>query len=192
MKTIIFDIDGTITDMWPIERSVLLHMTDTRFEKCIDALKISGVCDTYTLYMRVTHKKISKSQFTALYNASCKFLHTKSRLPIPRAYPLVRWMQTNCDRYNFVYATGGQQLETLYVLSQLGLTQYVDSNNSIDKTVCRRSKKSGVPFIKIKAIYSDCLLISDSTDDCLGAYRAKIPYILVKPGQKTVSVPDGF
>lgn len=178
--------------MWPIERSVLLHMTDKKCKTCIDALKISGVSDTYKIYRKISGNTINKEKFTALYNQSFAYLLKYANLPRPKPYPLVRWMQTNSDRFNFVYATGGQRLETLYVLDKLGLTQYVDSSNSIDKTVCRRSKKSGIPFIKIKSIYNDCLLISDSTNDCLGAHRAKIPCILVKPGQKIVSVPDGL
>jgi phosphoglycolate phosphatase-like HAD superfamily hydrolase len=183
MKTIIFDIDGTLTNMWPIEKSVLLYMTDTKFGKDIEQIKLSGISDTYKIFLKFARRKINKKEYITFYNQSFYTLLKQDQLPIPEDYPLLKWIFINRNKYQFVYATGGQRLETLYVLSSFKLTKYFDIENSIDKTTCRFSKQTGIPFTKIKSRFKDCLLISDSKADCSGAALAKVPFILVKPGQ---------
>jgi phosphoglycolate phosphatase-like HAD superfamily hydrolase len=183
MKTIIFDIDGTLTDMWPIEKSVLLRMTKGKYGNKIEELKKSGMSDTHTIFSKVSGIRISKKKYVALYNKS--FLNL-SRRPKIKKYPIVEWIKKNRDKYLFVYATGGQKLETEYVLSQLGIIDYFDVSNSIHKNNCRFSKKSGIPFKKIKAHYKDCLLITDSQRGAVGAQLAGIPALIVKPGQRSL------
>jgi len=179
MKTIICDIDGTITDMWPIEKSVLLCMLGRSSGENIERLKLSGVSGTYQIYRLVSTTSINKDDYTRKYNRVFDALLKKDALPTPKRYPLVRWIIANKTKYRFVYATGGQKSETLYVLENLGLIRFFDLNASVDKSNCRYSKKTGIPFKKIKAKYSDCLLITDSRDDCAGANRVQIPSVLV-------------
>jgi len=136
MKTIIFDIDGTLTNMKPIEK---LSLSDKAF---------------YGLLK-------------------------KEQLPIPKKYPLVNWIIKNKNKYRFIYATGGKKIETEYVLKKLNILNYFDLKNSMSKTNCSFSKKTGVPFKKIKSKFDDCILITDSKNDCLGAKIAGIPFILV-------------
>ncbi len=183
MKTIIFDIDGTLTNMWPIEKSVLLYMTKGKFEKEIDLMKSFGVSDTYHIFRKCSRQKITKKKYVDFYNFSLQVLLKGNKLPDLESYPLVKWILINRSNYNFVYTTGGQQSETLYTLNNLGLIQFFDLENSISKTTCRFSKRTGIPFKKIKLKFSDCILISDSKSDCYGASLVNIPYILVKPKQ---------
>ncbi|KKP33094.1 MAG: hypothetical protein A2312_03645 [Candidatus Staskawiczbacteria bacterium RIFOXYB2_FULL_32_9] len=178
MKTIIFDIDGTLTDMWPIEEAVLLYMTNGKYKEKINALKLSGISDTYKIYKQVWDKNISKKNYFNFYNKSFNKLIINNKLPAVKKYPLVKWIRNNVNKYNFVYATGGQRLETLYVLRKLGLLAYFDIKNSIDKSNCRFSKKTGIPFNMIKKKFNDCLLITDSRNDCTGAVLVKVPFIL--------------
>jgi hypothetical protein len=56
-----------------------------------------------------------------------------------------------------------------------------DIKNSVDKNDCRYSKITGIPFQRIKAKFNDCVLVTDSKKDCIGAQLAKIPYIQVRP-----------
>ena len=184
MKTIIFDIDGTITNMWPIEKSVLLYMTNRRFEKDIEQIKASGIFDTYEIFLKFSNRKMGKKKYIDFYNKSFSNLLKNSNLPIPEKYPLVNWIFDNKKKYRFIYATGGQQIETRYVLRIFGLAKYFDFVNSVDKTTCRFSKKTGIPFKKIKSKFKDCILVSDSRADCKGADLIKIPFILVEPKQK--------
>lgn len=184
MKTIIFDIDGTLTNMWPIEKSVLLYMTSPKLEKDIEKIKLSGTSDTYKIFLKISQVKISKSEYTNLYNKSLSYLSKNGKLPLPEKYPLVDWIEINKNKYNFVYATGGQKNETRYVLEKLGIIKYFNLKNSIDKTSYRFSKKTGIPFAKIKSKFEDCFLISDSVTDCSGAELKNIPYALVKSRQK--------
>lgn len=105
----------------------------------------------------------------------------------PKRYPLVDWILKNKSKYNFVYATGGKERETLYVLESLGLLKYFDLKNSINKTNYRFSKNTGRPFKKIKKVYKDCILITDSKTDCDGAVLAGMPYVLVKLRQRNLT-----
>lgn len=111
-------------------------------------------------------------------------LFKTKNLSLPERYPLADWIFANRNKYNFVYATGGKQAETAYVLESLGLARYFDMKNSISKTNCRFSKKTGIPLRKIKAKFKDCILITDSKDDCHGAVLAGISFVLVKPKQR--------
>ncbi len=181
MKTIILDIDGTLTNMWPIEKSVILFMTDKKFEKAIEQVKLSGNSDTYRIFLKFSEQKISQKKYIVLYNQAFSILLKNNKLPVLKKYPLVKWISITRDKYRFVYATGGQQLEALYVLKNLGLIKYFDLENSISRTTCRFSKKTGIPFRIIKSKFEDCVLISDSKDDGRGAALAKIPFVLVKP-----------
>jgi len=182
MKTIICDIDGTITNMWPIEKSVLLYMINIKFEQKIEQMKSAGITD-YDIFLYFSSQKISQKKYIDIYNQSFFILLQSGRLPVPEKYYLVQWIFTQKNKYRFVYATGGQRPETLYVLRSLGLTECFTLEDSIDKTVCRFSKKTGIPFRKIRSKFNDCILISDSKSDCNGAALVQMPFILVKPKQ---------
>ena len=183
MKTIIFDIDGTLTNMWPIEKSVLLSMTNGKYKNEIEKLKKSGISETYKIFLKVFENKVSKKRYIDFYNKSFSIILKNSNLPRPEKYPLVKWIFTNRNKYRFIYATGGQRLETLYVLKSFGLLKYFNLEYSIDKTTCRFSKKTGIPFRKIKSRFKNCVLISDSRSDCEGASLAQIPFVIVTPKQ---------
>lgn len=180
MKTIIFDIDGTLTDIWPIEKSVLLRMTKGKYGSQMEELKRSGVSDTYKIFLKVTAKRISKIKYFILYNQT--FLKLNNFPDLIR-YPTVDWIKNNQNKYLFVYATGGQKLETEYVLTNLGIKQYFSLEDSINKDSCRFSKKTGIPFRKIKAKFPECILVTDSDGDCAGASKAGIQFIKIKPNQ---------
>ena len=185
MKTLIFDIDGTLTDMWPLEKAVLLRILGRKLEKNIETLKVRGINNTYTIYSElVATKVLRKERYTRLYNKTFNILLKKKDLPKVEKYPLTKWIIENRSRYNFVYATGGQRAETLYVLRSLGLLQIFDVPNSLDKSTCRLSKATGIPFRKIQTRFSDCVVITDGAGDCKGAAIAGVPFIRVQPGQQ--------
>lgn len=178
--------------MWPIEKQVLLYMTDIKFEKYIEQIKLSGASDTYKIFLKFSNRKMNKKKYTDFYNQSFSVLLKNGRLPMLEKYPLVNWIFANRTRYRFVYATGGQQLETRYVLRKLGLAEYFDIADSVDRTTCRFSKKTGIPFRKIKSKFKDCVFVSDSEADCRGATLAQVPFILVKQKQihQTIAAAD--
>lgn len=192
MKTIIVDIDGTITNMWPIEKSVLLYMTGGKLAKEIEALKLSGITDTYQIFVKVLKRKFSKTKYFDLYNKSFSMLLKNKELPSPRKYPIAKWISANKNNYRFVYATGGQKKETHYMLKRLNLVEYFDLENSIDKSTYRFSKRTGIPLREIKSKFGSCLLLTDSKNDCIGAKRAGIPFMLIRSGQKLVDIVSKF
>ncbi|MFH1621018.1 MAG: HAD hydrolase-like protein [Patescibacteria group bacterium] len=185
MKTIIFDIDGTITNMWPIEKCVLLFMTDNNYTNKIEELKRAGVSDTYDIFSKISKSRITKQKFLKLYNRKFFDLLNSNRLPIPEKYPLVAWISTNKEKYRFVFATGAQELEVQYTLKNLGIIECFDLDNSINKSNCRFSKQTGIPFKIIKSKVGNCLLITDSKSDIKGARVANIPSILIRPKQNS-------
>lgn len=186
MKTIICDIDGTLTDMWPIEKSVLLSMLGKECERKIKALYLSGIKDTYKIFLTFSKKKIGKAEYVKKYNRAFLILLRTNQLPAPVSYPIVNWLRKNKNNYRFVYATGGQKEEAEYVLKKLKLFQFFNLEKSISKSNCRFSKRTGLVFKKLKRQFPDCFLITDSESDCVGAKRAKIGFIKIKSGQKTI------
>jgi FMN phosphatase YigB (HAD superfamily) len=186
MKTIIFDIDGTLTNIWPIEKSVLLRITEGMYENQIEELKRSGISDTYKIFCKIPSKKMSKTRYFNLYNYTFSALLKNKKLPKLEKYPIVDFIISKKDRFRFVYATGGQKLETEYVLRSLGIIQYFDLKHSINKNNCLFSKKTGIPFRKIKIKFPECILLTDTDNDCFGASKAGIHSIKIIPGQ-TVS-----
>jgi beta-phosphoglucomutase-like phosphatase (HAD superfamily) len=180
MKTIIFDIDGTITDMWPIERAVLLEMTNKSLGDWFEKLKSEGISETYKLFCKISKKKISKASYVNLYNKAFAILLQNKKLPKPKKYPIVGWILKNKSYYKFVYITGGQKAETEYVLKSLGIRDCFDLASSLNRSNCRFSKITGIPFNKMKVKFKKCILISDSVADCVGAMRSKVPYIKIK------------
>jgi phosphoglycolate phosphatase-like HAD superfamily hydrolase len=183
MKTIICDLDGTLTDMWPIEKSVLLSMLGKECERKIETLYGSGTKNTYLIFRSISKKKIGKAEYVKKYNRTFRILLRTNQLPTPVAFPIVNWLTENKNNYRFVYATGGQKEEAEYVLKKLKLSQFFDLEKSISKSNCRFSKKTGLVFKKLKRQFPDCFLITDSESDCVGAKRAKIGFIKIKPEQ---------
>lgn len=178
MKTLICDIDGTLTDMWPVERAVLVCLLGKKYSKRLDQLRRSGISDTYTLYRKVSTCTVCKRDYRNLYNKAFEQLLSYGQLPSVKRYPLVQWIMKNNKKFTFVYATGGQQKESEFVLKQLGILAYFDLENSLDKTRYPFSKKTGLPFKKILKTYSNCTLLTDTQTDCDGAMKASIPYII--------------
>lgn len=188
MKTIIFDIDGTLTDMWPIEKSVLLALLGKKFSNVIENIYQSKIKDTYAIFCKISQSRIGRKNYARCYEQAFSELERNGLLPKPIKYPIIRWIVKNKTKYNFVYATGAQAKETIYVLQGLGLKEVFDFNNSLNKNNCRFSKATGLPFKKIKNKFPDCFVVTDSQSDCRGARRAGIPYLKIKPNQAAASI----
>ena len=161
MKTIIFDIDGTLTDMWPIEKSVLLTMLGKEAGSEIEKLYLSGVKDTYSIFCIVSKRKIGKSNYRIIYNKKFSFLENKDQLPLPEKYPLVDLIKKNKPLYRFVYATGGQAKETRYVLKCLKLDSIFDFKTHSIKATTVFQKVRDCHSIKLRQRFQTaCLLVT--------------------------------
>jgi FMN phosphatase YigB (HAD superfamily) len=187
MKTLICDIDGTLTDLWPVEAMVLKELLGDEKLPEIQKLRNKGIRETLKIYRKISREKISKRDFTQKYNRKFLEMEKKNQLPQLKKFPLVSLIMKNSS-LNFVYATGGQRNEALYALKSLGIIQYFDLKYSVDKTSCRFGKKTGIPFKKILKKYSDCLLLTDSQSDCDGARFVGISFTLIKNGNFSGSV----
>ncbi len=157
MKTLIFDIDGTLTDMSSIERAV---------------------------YQTINKRYAGAGRRRADYRDAFVRLANANALPIPNAYKTVQFIRQYASNYIFVYATGAQDVEVAYVLQSLGIRQFFDEQYSTTITNCRFSKKTGIPLRRIAKRYPDCLLITDSSSDVAGAQKAHVPAVLLQPNAK--------
>lgn len=187
-KTLIFDIDGTLTNLWPIERVVLAEMLGVPQPEKLDRQKTFKRNTNYEIFLRCSRVRCSKQEFTQRYTSVFLQLKAAKRLPVPKLFLIVAWLKDAADSFHCVYATGGQRAETQYVLEELGISSLFDLTASVDKTTCRYSKSTGIPLRKIAARYPNCLLITDSESDCRGAHIANIPFLRIQPGQIDLSV----
>lgn len=187
-RTVIFDIDGTLTNIWPIERVVLAKMLGLRQPEELDRQKTLKHHTNFEIYLRCARVRCSKQEFTQCYNSAFLQLKAAKKLPSLKPFPIVSWLKTAADSFHFVYATGGQQAETLYVLENLCILSFFDLRSSVDKTTYRYSKSTGIPLRKIASQYPDSLLITDSESDCRGAILASIPFLRIQPGQTDLSM----
>ncbi len=181
MLTLIFDIDGTLTDMWPIEKAVLAALLPASQLECLDYLRKSGETSLYVLYRKITQCQISKISFQRLYSEKFEVLREAGILPEPIAYRAVVFILQNQLDYRYLYATGGLRCEAEYVLEKLCLKELFDLTSSISRDYYQFSKKTGLPYKKIARLKGQYLVVTDSTVDVVGAKKAKLPYVLLKP-----------
>ena len=133
MKTLIFDMDGTLTDMWPLEKAVLLEMLGKDFEGALENSKAQGLNSTYSIYSKLSRSRLPKNAYIRCYNKTFNTLMRQKKLPRIEKYPLAYWIERYRSRYRSIYATGGQRRETLYVLRSLNPLTIFDISNSLDK-----------------------------------------------------------
>lgn len=157
-------------------------MTNRRYEKRFEGLKMSGISDTYMIFTKATGQKLTKAVYWRWYNRAFEKSVLEKKLPQPQRYPIVDWIKANKNNCRFIYATGGQEKETQYVLDRLGIRKYFDIENSITKNQCRFSKRTGIPFRKIKKKFGDCIVIADGGNDYKGARKANLGFLKIKPG----------
>jgi phosphoglycolate phosphatase-like HAD superfamily hydrolase len=179
METLIFDIDGTLTEIWPLERAILCNLNLTVMPTELDTLYQSGIRDLYVLYKKIATPYISKSEFRKSYDDMCQQLWSKGALPQLTAYTLVEFIKQYANRYQFIYATGGGEVETKYVLNSLGIGQYFNINDSISRNTCKFKKSTGIPLRKILIKYPNSILITDSQSDLSGARKIGMRTLLI-------------
>lgn len=184
MLTLIFDIDGTLTCMWPIERAVLLAMIGENVRKQLDLQKNLGINELYSLYCAFSEVILTKTEFYRLYSETFDNLKRNEALPSPQPYNAVQFIKRNPKSFRYVYATGGIKAETEFVLDALGIKRRFDLLNSTSKDNCKYPKRTGIPFQIIQRTLGSCCLISDSETDMEGAVKAGIPAVLLTVDQE--------
>src|SRR5687767_16022043 len=122
MKTIICDIDGTLTNLWLMERLVLSCLLGDPQLPVIERLKKSGTSETYKIFKSLSSQKMNKKEYQQKYIQTFKKLEKENFYSDLEKYPLVEWIIRN-PYYHFVYVTGGQKVEALYALKNLGIIQ---------------------------------------------------------------------
>lgn len=123
MKNVALDIDGTLTDLWPVERQVLMtlvpksaHLDEIR-ERCGSVL--------YTIYRAAGGKPTTKMQFRRRYKTMFLKLRRQGLLPSLRPYSLAASLRAFAGVCRLVYVTGGLAAEAEYALECLALLDFL-------------------------------------------------------------------
>lgn len=182
MITLIFDIDNTLVDMWPVERSCLEAMLGKKIQENVKQI-FSG--DLYAMYCSLATNKVSKREFRDEYKMRFDILQRTNRLPEPAGLQAVNFVKKFQGQYEFIFATGAWLVEIKYALNGVGIFQFFDVQPSIYRDNCRFSKMTGLPFRCIKKqVGGKIMLITDSKSDIIGADKANICSLLLRPNQK--------
>lgn len=182
MTTLVFDIDGTLTDMWPLERLCLATMLGRAVPSNLKD-ELDG--NLYRIYSSLYGGKVSKKDFGSNYRLAFQSLLESDQLPKPASFRSVDFIKANQSMFKFVFATGGWRVESEYVLEQLGCFEIFDSRASICKDNCRYKKSTDIPFLRLKkAAGLDMVVITDTKADIEGASRAGLASILLKQNQE--------
>lgn len=170
-KTIIFDLDGTIADLWPLERETLLKFYQRQdismARKKLNQLYRSGIKDLFVLFQNISEINLNPVEFEKQYIKNQKQLQKENKLPNFKIF-----LQSNFlpKQINFALITGSPLPETLFVLKKAGCKKYFSKKFILPKGTYSGSKKTGEPFLMIKnQVGKVAIMIGDSDDDVVGA-----------------------
>ena len=177
MITIYFDIDGTLTDMWPLEKKVLQSLCQDASLSQLDSVRQVAKKDLYSAFKLVDKaaRSCTLKQFRTGFAASLDSLVAKQQQPNLVAYPTVCFIKENADKARFCYATGGTAKEAKIVLDCLGIASLFDINRSYSRDNLPYPKND-VRFFKSlqeKTVEPFCF-VGDSQLEVSAAIRAGI------------------
>jgi len=191
MPTIIFDLDGTIANLWPIERITLARIAkeffgipeETAYQR-LDSAYNAKTRSLRTLLQRCIEKRISNERFVKLYqNVQAQCIRQKK---YPILIPLIPPSTIQeCSRENtLALVTGSYTREAQYVLRVLNIQRYFKKRLIITADDMNVGKESGIPFQQImKKTKGPWRVIGDSESDKAGAMRCNITFINAKEWQ---------
>jgi len=170
-KIILFDLDGTLADVQPIEKLVLAKILKNR------NVVFSGR-SSFDLVRQLVG--LDETEFYLEYAKCFEILKIKNSLPIPKMLIDIRkfCFEPGCC---LGLVTGSVRKEAKWVLEKLGIKACF----SPDLVMCRedyyREKKSGEPYQKMKDIFPNVLIVAvgDTRDDLLGSRVAGLDCCLV-------------
>lgn len=174
MKTIIFDLDGTIADLWPLERETILRMAKNTNPDLLNKLYRQGQRNLLDLFQSIGGQKISREVFDQQYQIMQQKMILENKcppFPIFLQEPFLKNMSGIC----FGLLTGSFRSEAEFVLQRTGCRKYFYDSLVFCRGEYQGEKLSGEPYLEIiKRIGSKFVMIGDSEGDVLGAARAGI------------------
>lgn len=172
-KIILFDLDGTIADVQPIERLVLKKILEEK-----------NVIYTGNLNFGFNDKNFVKE-----YQRCFGILKENSLLPSPKLLLDVRKFKFEAS-CSLGLVTGGVKIETEWVLKRLGIKDVFRPELLFCREDYTGSKKDGGPYVKIKRLFPDSLVVvlGDSVADLSGSKVVGFDYCLMS--RKTTLVEN--
>ncbi len=202
MQTIIFDLDGTLTDLWPIERETLAEMLITRnpfskskILKTIEGIKQSGQNSLWLIFNQASGTKMNRQEFCQQYDQIQKRMIEKNSYPKIKNLISIEDIKKIENDYRFALVTGSRKQEALYVLKRLEILDLFESDLIITSDMVPESKDTGKAFQIIKDKAGEgAIVIGDSESDKAGAQKTKLFYIIVDKNspERTWSVLSVF
>lgn len=186
MKTIIFDLAGTIADIWPLERETLIKFYEgkniTATRKKLNKLSRSGIKNLFILFQNISEKKLNSNEFEQQYLKNQKQLRKENKIPKLKIFLKQKFLP---KKTNLALITGSPLSEALLVLEKAGCKKYFSKKLILSKGDYPGSKRTGEPFLMIKKqIGSRAVVVGDSLDDVVGAKIADYNCIKVRSCKK--------
>ena len=189
---IIFDLDGTLVDLWPIERRTLEAVIQNKLLENrvisgrLNRIKKSGENSLWKIY-KITCKTFRvdaisrKKEFLTRYDYSQKRLIRSGGYSCPQVYFRSSDLRKLATNYQLALVTGSNEQEAKFVLREAGVDTLFKDALLMTRDKIKFSKVTGMPFKRIaKFGENGAIVIGDGTSDKIGARKAGLPFLDVR------------